>query len=188
MPTELASAYDRVAERYDSFYAAEEDESDAIFSRVVESEPGSLLDVGCGTGISIPYLKLPPSQYLGLDVSPEMVRVARESWPDYEFVCADFLEWEPDIRYDFVLSAFGPISHTEDLEGWVWKTKVSLRAGGRFLHMAADVDTVRILDDEGIHLPYVRWTPSQLGAAFANWFTDVRVSGWNRWQIVEGRA
>lgn len=52
----------------------------------------SVLDIGCGDGIQASWLKLPA--YLGVDSSPEAVRVARTRNPDKAFaVLAD-----PDPR------------------------------------------------------------------------------------------
>jgi ubiquinone/menaquinone biosynthesis C-methylase UbiE len=46
-------------------------------------------DLGCGTGRLAPYLAaqgLPPS---GIDLSPQMIRVARRDYPGYSFPVAD---------------------------------------------------------------------------------------------------
>lgn len=45
---------------------------------------GRLCDVGCGTGILVPHLcrqGLSADQILGVDLSPEMVRVAKRAHP-----------------------------------------------------------------------------------------------------------
>ena len=63
-------------------------------------DSASILDVGCGTGILLNYI---PSrllrQYKGLDLSLEMIKVARESFPEHEFIHSDYLKY-----YDSVTS------------------------------------------------------------------------------------
>ena len=54
----------------------------------------TLLDVGCGLGHLLPYLRrrgLGAVDYTGVDVLPEMVDGARARYPDGRFVCADVL-------------------------------------------------------------------------------------------------
>jgi SAM-dependent methyltransferase len=46
-------------------------------------------DVGCGTGRLAPYLEAKGLLPLGVDLSPEMVRVARRDYPDFSFDVAD---------------------------------------------------------------------------------------------------
>src|SRR5947209_12037564 len=49
----------------------------------------SLLDLGVGTGRTSPYLAGIAGRYLGADVSPGMVAVAANRFPDLEFAVAD---------------------------------------------------------------------------------------------------
>lgn len=42
----------------------------------------SVLDVACGTGVLIPdYLERGAAQVTAIDIAPEMVRIAREKFP-----------------------------------------------------------------------------------------------------------
>jgi 2-polyprenyl-3-methyl-5-hydroxy-6-metoxy-1,4-benzoquinol methylase len=58
------------------------------------NEKGMVLDVGCGYGVLVPYLKqagLAASQIHGMDLSPEMIRNARSFYPDVTLQVANFL-------------------------------------------------------------------------------------------------
>ncbi|MFG2044703.1 class I SAM-dependent methyltransferase [Dactylosporangium sp. NPDC048998] len=49
----------------------------------------SVGDIGCGTGRLAPYLAAHGLSPRGIDLSPEMVRVARRDYPDFAFDVAD---------------------------------------------------------------------------------------------------
>src|SRR5262245_22508607 len=49
-------------------------------------------DIGCGTGRLAPYLAARGLSPRGVDLSPEMVRVARRDHPDFAFDVADLRE------------------------------------------------------------------------------------------------
>ena len=51
----------------------------------------SVLDVGCGTGVPIARVLAERYRVTGVDVSGEMVRLARRNVPDGEFVCSDVM-------------------------------------------------------------------------------------------------
>jgi ubiquinone/menaquinone biosynthesis C-methylase UbiE len=52
----------------------------------------SIGDVGCGTGRLEPWLAARGLSPRGIDLSPEMIRVARRDHPDFEFGLADLRE------------------------------------------------------------------------------------------------
>lgn len=67
------------------------------------SNKNRALDVGCGSsGRFINVLLEAGFVVDGLDVSPEMVRHARELHPQCEFEIADIAAWKSSHQYDFV--------------------------------------------------------------------------------------
>ena len=65
---------------------------------------GSLLDVGCGNGLMLPYLKksgLKLQTYTGVDISPVMID--QLSKKKAKGVCEDFATWHPEDFYDTIL-------------------------------------------------------------------------------------
>src|SRR3989442_946167 len=58
----------------------------ALCKRLVP-EGGSVLEVGCSTGELIAELKA--DSVAGLDMSEEMIRIARQKYPDVHFAVAD---------------------------------------------------------------------------------------------------
>jgi 2-polyprenyl-3-methyl-5-hydroxy-6-metoxy-1,4-benzoquinol methylase len=72
-----------------------------------DNEKGKVLDVGCGYGVLVPYLKqsgLVDSQIHGIDLSPEMIRNARSFYPSVTLQVANFLaDSEFNTKYQAVL-------------------------------------------------------------------------------------
>jgi SAM-dependent methyltransferase len=70
----------------------------------------SLLDLGCGTGHFIPYAyEKGYSNYLGVDISPDMVALARLTYPTADIVvasAANFTETVPisQRKFDAIVS------------------------------------------------------------------------------------
>ena len=76
--------------------------------RLVErlrAAPARVLDAGCGTGRVAAWLAEQGYEVVGVDVDPEMVRVAREDHPDLDWREADLAELDLDERFDVVLMA-----------------------------------------------------------------------------------
>jgi SAM-dependent methyltransferase len=70
--------------------------------------PPVLLDVGCGPGLLLDYLRasgrLEGVEYHGIDLSPVMVEAARQRWPDKDFSARDMVaEPLPDQSVDLVI-------------------------------------------------------------------------------------
>ena len=98
-----AAEYDR----RDTYYYSQNGKISCrdIAEQIRDLPYGSLLDVGCGTGFLIDNLtKQKPARYCGVDLSDEMIRVAREKQIEgAEFVVgsADKLPY-PDETFDIV--------------------------------------------------------------------------------------
>jgi ubiquinone/menaquinone biosynthesis C-methylase UbiE len=64
--------------------------------------PGSrVLELGCGIGDLLAAVK--PSRGVGVDLSSEMIKLARDRHPDLEFQTADALEFAGDEQFDYIL-------------------------------------------------------------------------------------
>jgi SAM-dependent methyltransferase len=94
---ELRAAHDVLAEFYVDYLADAIDQMPAdravlgLFCDLVrDADLGtSVGDIGCGTGRLEPYLTARGLSPRGIDLSPEMVRVARRDYPDFSFEVAD---------------------------------------------------------------------------------------------------
>lgn len=78
--------------------------------RFAESK-GTAIDIGCGSsGRIIDLLLSEGYEVEGLDISPEMLRLAKQRHPDQIFYHADICEWTFPKQYDFI-SAWDSIWH-----------------------------------------------------------------------------
>jgi len=78
----LASERNRWIERNAFFY-----EQDEKYMRFLVPEGLRVLDLGCGTGRMLAALK--PARGVGVDISSNMIEIARRDFPDLEFVVGD---------------------------------------------------------------------------------------------------
>ncbi len=73
----------------------------------------SVLEIGCGTGELL--ASLAPGRGVGVDISPEMVHVARQNFPDLEFLVDDLECLEINQTFDYVIVA-ETIGHVDDIQ------------------------------------------------------------------------
>ena len=63
-----------------------------------------VLDVACGTGVLFPdYLKRNVASVTGIDISPEMARIAGEKFPEVKVICADVETTEFSKKFDAIM-------------------------------------------------------------------------------------
>jgi ubiquinone/menaquinone biosynthesis C-methylase UbiE len=119
--------YDRSALYYDTIYSWKnyEKESKRIHELIQihkKTTGNTLLDVACGTGSHIAYLK---ERYTveGLDLNPEMLKLARKKHPEIIFHRGDMCSFHLGKHYDVVTCLFSAIGHV--------KTRMRLRKAVR---------------------------------------------------------
>ncbi|MCB0729294.1 MAG: glycosyltransferase, partial [Ignavibacteriae bacterium] len=78
-------------------------------------ENSSVIEIGCGTGFLLG--KLNPSKGVGIDISPEMVKVAKKNYPDFEFfeMNADNITFSDNEKFDYVIIS-DTIGYFEDIQ------------------------------------------------------------------------
>jgi SAM-dependent methyltransferase len=131
--------YDGLADWYDQEIRRLDVTATALQSltRLLGPGPGRCLDLGCGTGIAIPHLVKSGWTVIGVDISADQLRVAREQTGD---LAADLLEADatqlpfPSASFDAVASMF---THTDfdDPERAFAEVYRVLRPGGTFVYV-----------------------------------------------------
>ena len=110
MYTETARYYDRIYDFKD--YAGEVRVLAALLDGQLHPAGLRLLDVACGTGRHLEHLA---ERYdvEGLNLSPELLAVARETNPNVRFHCADMQSFELNDRFDVITCLFSSIGYME---------------------------------------------------------------------------
>jgi len=176
----VAAAFDAVAEGYDEAYSTRADraENKIVYATACAlyhfGERGRFIDLGCGPGTAIPYLRdqgnlsIPADRYLGIDPSPEMVRVAQDAYASagWRFRVGDE---QNCVRMEaqMILGAFGPMQYVDDLGFFANSIRMSLAPGGRFLLMGRPRKVpTRVLGSDALTRPY---SAVQVRNRFAGW-------------------
>ena len=108
MFAETARYYDRIYAFKD--YAGETSKLLAIVAGELHTGGSRLLDVACGTGLHLERLKA-HFEAEGLDLSPELLEIARERNPGLRFHEADMRTFALNARYDVVTCLFSSIGY-----------------------------------------------------------------------------
>jgi SAM-dependent methyltransferase len=113
MFTETALYYDRIYAFKD--YPAEADRLMAIFRAHQRSGEVHLLDVACGTGRHLEYLR---ERYdvEGLDISLELLAIARQRLPGIRLHHGDMTAFDLGKTFDLVTCLFSAIGYVKTLE------------------------------------------------------------------------
>ncbi len=155
-PSQVADSYDRIAERWTS---AKFDRSNGIqqLKRAIEfsAHQGAALDVGCGSsGRFFDLLHAQGFTAEGLDISPEMLRLARETHPHVTLYQADICDWVAPKSYALI-SAWDSIWHVPLLlqESVLLKLCTALAPGGVIIFTAGGVETSGERQDAHMGVP-----------------------------------
>jgi cyclopropane fatty-acyl-phospholipid synthase-like methyltransferase len=105
-----------------------------IFCQSLKNLKPSVLEVACGPGNITRYLLSvkPEMRILGIDLAPEMIRLAIDNNPGAEFQIQDAREIQNlPGPYDGIVSGFCfPYFSREEVESWIQKAAVLLSPGG----------------------------------------------------------
>jgi ubiquinone/menaquinone biosynthesis C-methylase UbiE len=129
-----AAAFDRIGERYDDAFPHKSGQIIATQWVVDRLAPGArVLDVGCGSGVpTAGMLAESGLDVVGIDVSTEMLRLARRNVPSARFVKMDVLELDDSLgRFDAVVAFFSLLMlRRADIPGVLRSMRSVLRPGG----------------------------------------------------------
>ena len=126
--------FDRCAATWD----ADMIKSDEIIGKILDNaevgENMDILDVACGTGVMFPYyLQRNAATVTGIDISPEMAKIAAEKFarePKIRVVCGDVEETAFDRKFD-VIVVYNAFPHFPDPKRLIATLAGLLKDGGR---------------------------------------------------------
>lgn len=112
------SQYDVIADRYDDLFTdAASLSENAEVGEMLRPLSGSVLDVGCGTGLLTEIVSIEPDRYMGVDPSDGMLKKFKEKHPGYRnLVCASYDGKVVDCnQFDNIVSLFGSPSYLSNM-------------------------------------------------------------------------
>lgn len=101
---DIIAFFDSHADRWDDFQERNEQVIEEILDKGGIRKGVNVLDVACGTGILFPdYQKREVSSVTGIDISPEMVKMAKKKFPVVDVICGDAETVSFDKQFDAVM-------------------------------------------------------------------------------------
>ena len=118
----------------------------AALAAVSDRRRGDVLDIGIGGGRTTGLLRPAARSYVGLDISPEMLDLARDRFPDADLREGDAvgLAGLPDDAFDLVVFSFNgldALDHAQRATALAAMARV-LRPGGRVVFSSLNLDGV----------------------------------------------
>lgn len=182
----IAEFFDQCAPWWDADMVRHED----IIQTILTSggiRPGvEVLDVACGTGVLFPdYLRRGVASVTGIDISPEMAKIAAAKFPEVKVICGDVEETAFDRQFDCIM-VYNAFPHFPDPARLVAVLAGLCKPGGRLSvahSMSRDALTAHHsgrASDVSIDLLHEQ----ELAALFGRWFdVDVVISTDRMYQV-----
>lgn len=141
-----AAAFDAIGERYDDAFPHKSAQIIATQWVIDHLSPGArVLDVGCGTGVPTAGMMVESGlDVIGIDVSAEMLRLARSNVPTARFVAMDVMELDSTLGdFDAAVAFFSLLMlRRADIPGVIRRIRGLIRPDGYFAvgMVEADLD------------------------------------------------
>jgi predicted TPR repeat methyltransferase len=143
----VLSIFDRAADNYDQSLARLGYEGPRLLVECADAllspAPGSLdiLDLGCGTGLCGSALRPWARHLMGVDLSPAMLKKARERATYDDLCCAELVAFLTDIEATFdLIVAADVFCYFGDLEPAMAAAAARLRSAGNLLFSFEELD------------------------------------------------
>lgn len=181
---EIKQAYDPIAIDYDDIHAnaKAEDENNTILSSFTGNQ-GSVLDIGCGTGLFYKHLKF--DKYTGIDPSSLMLNafhMKHHPSPDLHLINTRFEEFYQDKKYDLIISMFGAASYLDPRA--ILRINDMLNDGGKYFLMFYSDDYMPVTyEKSGVSVPHYLFEQS---LAYAANLKNCHISRFGNYWILKG--
>ena len=183
--------FDRLAPGWDADLVRNEETIRLILGEAGVKEGVRVLDVACGTGVLIPdYLARGAASVTGIDLSPEMVRIAQAKFvqENVKIFCGDAEKTRFDGLFD-VIMIYNAFPHFPDPEGLIAHLSRYLAPGGSLTvaHGASrkTIDAHHSGSARGVSCGLM--TAEDLSALFAKYTRLASVISNDKMYLVSGR-
>jgi len=116
----MQQSYYDFAQYYDLFFQEKDYKKEIDFIKTIIKKKNinqdSLLDVGCGTGTHLDLLKKEFKILYGVDLSPQILNVAKDKVSECTFLEADMKDFQIDKTFNVILCLYSVFNYNLDLE------------------------------------------------------------------------
>ena len=127
----IAAFFDRCAPWWDSDMIRNEPIIRTILDNCGIAPGMDVLDVACGTGVLFPdYFSREVASVTGIDISPEMAKLAAAKFPDATVICRDVETAAFDRQFDAIM-VYNAFPHFPDPAGLIRVLAGLVKPGGR---------------------------------------------------------
>lgn len=123
--------FDKLAPGWDDMQDRNEEIITEILTKSGVRKGVKILDVACGTGILFgDYLKSDVASVTGIDISDEMLKIAKDKFPQIRLICGDAETYTFEDKYD-VIMIYNAFPHFPEPEKLLKNLSKALDKGGR---------------------------------------------------------
>lgn len=116
----MTKVFNEYSKYYDLLYKDKsyEQEAEYILNKIKKFAPSTknILDLGCGTGKHCSFFNKKGLEVCGVDISQQMIDIARKSYTQINFICSDISDFKKDTSYDVITSLFHVMSYQTENE------------------------------------------------------------------------
>ncbi len=124
--------FDEFADRWDNEPTADAEIINTILDKAGIVKGVNVLDIACGTGVLFPYyLERNVASVTAIDLSTEMVKIAKSKFPQVNVLCGDAEEFSFDSTFDCVM-IYNAFPHFPNPQALIENLVKCLSVGGRF--------------------------------------------------------
>ena len=128
---EVIAFFDTLASSWDDVQVRNEEAIDFILTKGSVTKGADVLDIACGTGVLFPdYIEREVSSVTGIDISDEMLKVAKDKFPQVRLICDDAETYDFQDKYD-VIMIYNAFPHFPNPENLLLNLSKNLKDGGR---------------------------------------------------------